>query len=96
MKPATVRFYLDADLLGLAKVLVTLRPDMTYPSDPGGVVHKRERPPCAVTDRTALDTVWIPECARQDWLIITRDSRIQDRVSADNSVTAADLGSCAG
>jgi hypothetical protein len=38
-KPAAVRFYLDADILGLAKVLVTLRPDMTYPGDPGGVVR---------------------------------------------------------
>jgi hypothetical protein len=36
---ATVRFYLDADVLGLAKVLVQLRNDVTYPGDPGGVVH---------------------------------------------------------
>jgi hypothetical protein len=35
MKQATVRFYLDADVVGLAKLLVKLRPDMTYPSDPG-------------------------------------------------------------
>ncbi len=77
MKPAVVRFYLDADILGLAKILAGLRPDVTYPSDPGGMVHKRVRPPCTVSDRAALDTVWIPECARQDWLIVTRDSRIQ-------------------
>lgn len=77
VKPAQVRFYFDADLLGLAKVLAGLRPDITYPSDPGGVVHKRERPPCTVTDRAALDTEWIPECARQGWVIVTRDSRIQ-------------------
>lgn len=77
VKPAQVRFYFDADLLGLAKVLAGLRPDITYPSDPGGAVHKRERPPCTVTDRAALDTEWIPECARQGWVIVTRDSQIQ-------------------
>jgi hypothetical protein len=30
-----VRFYFDADVLGLAKVMVMLRSDMTYPGDPG-------------------------------------------------------------
>jgi hypothetical protein len=62
-----VRFYFDADLLGLAKVLVPLRPDMTYPGDPGAVVHKRERPPCVITDRSTLDEVWIPQVAAQGW-----------------------------
>jgi hypothetical protein len=37
-KPATVRFYFDADILGLAKVVAPLRYDATYPGDPGGVV----------------------------------------------------------
>jgi hypothetical protein len=31
-KPATVRFYFDADLLGLAKVLASLRNDITHPA----------------------------------------------------------------
>jgi hypothetical protein len=31
-----VRFYFDADVLGLAKVMVQLRSDVTYPGDPGG------------------------------------------------------------
>lgn len=77
-KPATVRFYFDADVLGLAKALVGLRNDITYPGDPGGVVHKRERPPCPVTDPATADDVWIPVVASYDWLIVTRDSRIQD------------------
>jgi hypothetical protein len=76
MRPAVVRFYLDADILGLAKLLVTVRPDVTYPGDPGGVVHKRLRPPCPITRVDTRDRVWIPECARQGWLIVTRDSRI--------------------
>jgi hypothetical protein len=76
-KPAIVRFYFDADVLGLAKILVTLRSDVTYPGDPGGVVHRRARPACPVTSPATDDTVWIPETARHGWLIITRDSRIQ-------------------
>jgi len=48
-KPAIVRFYFDADVLGLAKILVTLRSDVTYPGDPGGVVHRRARPACPIT-----------------------------------------------
>lgn len=85
-KPATVRFYIDADVLGLAKVLATLRPDVTYPGDPGGIVHRRERPACVITDRGTPDTVWIPEAARSDWLIVTRDNRIQERPAESDAV----------
>ena len=76
-RPATVRFYFDADVLGLAKVIVALRSDVTYPGDPGGVVHRRERPPCSITSPATADQDWIPETARQGWLIVTRGSRIQ-------------------
>jgi hypothetical protein len=31
-----------------------------------------------IADPAALDRVWIPEVAEREWLIITRDSRIQD------------------
>jgi|HubBroStandDraft_2_1064218.scaffolds.fasta_scaffold300401_2 hypothetical protein len=78
-KPARVRYYIDADVLGLAKILVTIRGDVTYPGDPGGPVKGgRVRPPCTVTIPGADDRVWIPETARQGWLAITRDSAIQD------------------
>jgi uncharacterized protein with PIN domain len=78
-KPAHVRFYVDADLLGLAKILVTIRRDMTYPSDPGGLVKGgRWRAPCTVREVGTDDEIWIPETARQNWLIITRDSKIQE------------------
>ena len=77
-KPAIVRFYFDADVLGLAKVIVQLRPDCTYPGDHGGVVHKRLRPPCPITSASILDRDWIPEVAQQGWLIITRDRHIRD------------------
>jgi hypothetical protein len=77
-RPAVVRFYIDADMLGLAKVLALLRPDITYPGDPGAVIHRRRRPPCPITSPATPDTDWIPRVAAQDWLIITRDRHIQD------------------
>jgi hypothetical protein len=78
VKPAAVRFYCDADILGLAKVVAGLRPDVTYPGDPGAVVHRRARPACPVTDPSTPDEVWIPQVTRLGWLIVTRDSRIQE------------------
>lgn len=76
-KPAKVRFYLDADILGTAKILAVIRSDVTYPGDPGGVVHKRKRPPCPIVTPKTNDDVWIPEVTARGWLIITRDSKIQ-------------------
>jgi len=77
-KPAAVRFYIDADVLGLAKILVRVRPDVTYPGDPGGVLHHRARPACPISTPQTDDDVWIPQVAAQGWLIITRDSNIAD------------------
>jgi hypothetical protein len=77
-KPADVRFYVDADLLGIAKILAGLRPDITYPGDPGATIHRRQRPACPVASPAVLDTEWIPVVAQAGWLIVTRDSRIQD------------------
>ena len=74
-KPADVRYYLDADILGLAKILVQVA-DVTYPGDPGGTLHRRTRPACPITSTAVKDDVWIPRVASFGWLIITRDSRI--------------------
>ena len=72
-KPACVCYYVDADLLGLAKILVQGRGDLTYPGDPGGPVEGgRIREPCAITDPATLDHIWIPEATRQEWLIVIR------------------------
>lgn len=76
-RPAEVRFYLDADVLGLAKVLASLRPDVTYPGDAGGIVRQRARPPCPITTTDLDDDVWIPIVAARGWAIITRDRSIQ-------------------
>jgi hypothetical protein len=78
VKPAEVRFYLDADILGLAHVLARLRADVTYPGDPGAVIQKRERPPCPIASTVTPDRDWIREVAARGWLIVTRDKRIQD------------------
>jgi hypothetical protein len=76
-RKADVRFYVDADLLGLAKMLASLRADVTFPGDPGALIKHRERPACAVTSPAVPDTTWIPLVAAAGWLIITRDRHIQ-------------------
>jgi hypothetical protein len=76
---AAVRFYVDADVLGLAHILVQLHPDVTYPGDPGGTLNGRFRDPCPVATTEVPDAEWIPLVAAQGWVIITRDARIQER-----------------
>jgi len=75
-RAAVVRFYVDADILGLGKLIASLRNDVTYPGDPGAEIHKRQRPPCPITSPDVLDPDWVPEVARRGWLIVTRDSAI--------------------
>ena len=85
-KPAVVRFYFDADVLGLAHVVAALRSDATYPGDLGAVVKRRERPGCLIADAATKDDGWIPQVASLGWLIITRDSRIQQHRAEIGSV----------
>ena len=61
VKPAVVRFYVDADIRGVAKILGALRSDTTYPGDPGAVIKRRIRPACPITEVDTDDDVWIPE-----------------------------------
>ena len=71
-----VRFYVDADLLGLAKVLCQARDDcFTYPGDSGG----RRRPACPIVTVQTPDREWIPRVASEGWIAITRDRRIKSR-----------------
>ncbi len=85
---ARVRFYFDADVLGLAKVVASIRPDVTYPGDPGGEVRKRRRSPSIITDPATEDLVWIPQVARQGWSIITRDRHIEAYPAERDAVIA--------
>jgi len=84
-RAAQVRFYIDADIRGLGIILGGLRSDVTYPGDPGALVHKKQRPPCPIGSTDVLDTEWIPEAASRSWLIVTRDSRIIENL---NEITA--------
>ena len=85
-RPATVRLYFDADILGLAKLLCQERADFTYPGDPGARIKKRVRPPCLIDSPAVKDPVWIPTVAAQGWLIITRDKAIQDNLAEIDAV----------
>lgn len=80
VRAAHVSYYFDADVLGPAKILAAIRPDVTYPGDPGGIIHKKQRPACIVATTNTLDDVWIPLVTEQGWLIITKDRHIQTRV----------------
>jgi len=84
-RPAVVRFYVDQDLLGLAKILGSLRNDLTYPGDPGALIHKRLRPPSPVPEG-AGDLEWIPRVASERWLIISRDRAIQESLAELSAV----------
>jgi hypothetical protein len=64
-RPADVCFYLDADVLGLAKVIAGLRFDATFPGDLGATIHRHERPPCPISDPATPDRTWIPEVAER-------------------------------
>ena len=88
-KPAVVRFYLDADVLGLAHVVAGVRSDATYPGDPAAIIKRRERSACPIADPATKDDVWIPQVASLGWLIITRDSRIQQHRAEIAAVKAS-------
>lgn len=85
MRRAEVRFYFDEDILRLAHTVARLRPDSTYPGDPGAVIHKRQRPASPVP-RGMKDTEWVPEVASRSWLIITRDFNIRENPAERRAV----------
>ena len=86
MKSATLRYYFDADILGLAKIVASLRADSTYPGAPAGVVRKQIRPACIITVLKTADTVWIPAVANAGMVAITRDSAIMRHPKERNAV----------
>jgi hypothetical protein len=86
----TPRWYVDADTLGLAKVLVQVRKDVTYPGDEGKRHRKHwEIDPCVISDTATEDQVWIPLLTRAGLAIITRDRHIQERTGEKDAVVAA-------
>lgn len=85
-RPVAPRFYFDADVLGLAKLVCQARADFTYPGDPGATIKKRQRPACIITSPAVLDPIWIPAVAAQGWVIVTRDRAIQGNRAEINAV----------
>ncbi len=81
-----VRFYLDADTLGLAHVLVTIRGDVTYPGDPGGKYKRLVRPACPITRPKTPDSEWLPVVAQHGWLVITRDQNLRNKTVEMESI----------
>jgi len=74
-----IRFYVDADLKGIGKILVLVRPDVTFPGDRGGQGPDGQlRAPCAI-QQGDKDPDWIPLVARAGWVIITRDRHLKHR-----------------
>ena len=79
----------DANLLGLAKLLVTVRADVTCPGDPGGVgIDGRPRPACPMAPHTP-DAEWIPWVVSQRWTVITCDRHIRHRPAELAAVVSA-------
>lgn len=78
MRDATVRYYFDADILGLAHVVCRMRSDCTYPGDVGATIRRARRPACPITPPATKDHVWIPEVSARGWLAITRDADIRN------------------
>jgi hypothetical protein len=65
LRAAQVRFYVDADILGLGKILGSLRNDVTYPGDPepsstSGTGHLAPSQALMCSTRTGYPT-WPPE-----------------------------------
>ena len=84
------RWYVDADTLGLAHVLVRARPDVTYCGD-SGERHKQTwtLEPCVIQDTETADEVWIPAVTRAGLAIITRDKSIETRTHEKDQVLKA-------
>jgi hypothetical protein len=89
MRPADVRFYFDADILGVARLLGGIRSDITYPGDPGAIIHKRTRPACPIPGPKVDDDVWIPVVTAEGWIIITRDAQIREHRAEIEAVRSA-------
>lgn len=71
---AAIRFYVDADLLALAKSMAAARYDVTFPGDRGDA--RRGRSACPITRADTKDHVWIPQVAALNWVVVSRDTRI--------------------
>jgi len=89
MKPASVRFFFDADILGLGKLVAQIRSDVTFPGDPGATIGRRVRPPCPINKPNAPDVVWLPVVAARNWSVISRDSKLLRRPAEVEAISSS-------
>lgn len=62
MQLGRARWYVDADTLGVAAILVRARPDITFPGDSGERHTSRwHLPACVITHTDTPDVEWIPK-----------------------------------
>jgi PIN domain-containing protein len=82
-------WYVDADTLGLAHVLIRARRDVTFPGD-DGVRHTSSwrMEPCVISDPGTSDEVWIPLVTRAGLAIISRDIHIASRIAEKDQALA--------
>ena len=84
------RWYIDADTLGLAHVLIRARHDVTFPGDDGTRHSARwTLPPCPIQQTSARNTEWIPQVAAAGMAIISRDAVISRRRVEKDAILAA-------
>ena len=83
-------WYIDADTIGLGKLLGQVRRDVTWPGDDGVRRSDRDRQtPSPITSTETDDDVWIPQVTAAGLAIITRDKQIQSRTAEVNAVVSA-------
>lgn len=84
------RWYFDADIIGVGKLLAAARRDVTWPGDDGVRGKPRDQQtPCVITDTATPDHEWIPKVTASGLAIITRDKRIQTRTAEIAAVEAS-------
>lgn len=84
-----IRYYVDADLIGLGKILVQVRADVTYAGDEGGIgIDKQPRPPSPVAPNVH-DPDWIPIIASRGWIVITKDRHMLSRPAEREAIREA-------
>ena len=62
-----VRFFVDADLLGVGKALAVVRKDVVHPA------HRR----CPDIRPETPDSVWLPIVGEAGWIAISRNKRVR-------------------
>jgi uncharacterized protein with PIN domain len=86
-----IRFYVDADIIGLGKLLVQVRTDVTYAGDRGGIGIDRKTRPASPVNPQEPDPDWISTVAGRGWIVLTRDRHMLSRPAERGEI----LGSAA-